>query len=149
MVSDLAIRCINEQGVLTPDAGVVLVPLKDDVRVGHELGDVTSGRVLLVGDLAVPAGAELPEGLACFATTHDTGVLAEQVVNAFALGNGACVGVALGRATSAAHGLPEDGAHVSTFAFGDDLNVVSCVVVSDCCQGNNDLVVDLPCKCIG
>jgi len=58
-----------------PDAGVVLVPLKNDIAVGLKLGNVTSRRVGLVGHGAIPAGAKLFKSLASKAVSDDAVVV--------------------------------------------------------------------------
>ena len=78
-----------------PDAGVVLVPLQDDVRVGLELGNVTSGRVGWVGHCAVPAGAEFLKSLAGNSTADDTaGVVVKREVKSLCAAGSAYTRVA-------------------------------------------------------
>ena len=78
-----------------PDAGVVLVPLQDDVRVGLELGNVTSGRVGWVGHCAVPAGTELLKSLAGNSTADDTaGVVVKREVKSLCAAGSAYTRVA-------------------------------------------------------
>ena len=78
-----------------PDAGVILVPLQDDVRVGLELGNVTPSRVGWVGHCAVPAGTELLKSLASNSTTDDTaGIVIEREVKSLCAAGSAYTRVA-------------------------------------------------------
>lgn len=110
-----------------PDAWVVLVPLKDNVRVGHELGNVASRRVLGVGHGAIPASAEVFQSLASAAFAHDTVVIAQEIKN-LTLFRAASIRVGLRRTHACAAGnVPEYSADVATGSLGDDLNVVAYV----------------------
>ena len=85
----------RDVAVERPDAGVVLIPLQDDVRVGLELGNVTPGRVGWVGYCAVPAGTELLKSLASNSTTDDTAsVVVERVVKSLCAAGSAYTRVA-------------------------------------------------------
>ena len=115
-----------------PDSSVILIPLKDDVRVRLKLSDVTSGWVGLVGYFAIPASTELLESLASGAISYNSTVVhadsvgsitSDAVRSTFQTGEVSCWRSARTTCTTAL--VTEDGTGVTAGSFCNDLDVVT------------------------